>query len=40
MLTGFFVFSTFSNLSIIHKKKVLNGDLFSGMNLGLAKVDI
>ena len=40
MLTGFFVLKTFSNHSIIHKKKGLNRDLFSTSILGLANVDI
>ena len=40
MLTGFFVFSTFSNDSIIFKKKILNRDLVRWSILGLANVDI
>ena len=40
MLTGFFVFSTFSNHSIIPKKKGLNRDLFYRSKSGLANVDI
>jgi len=40
MLTGFFVLRIFSNHSFIHKKKVLNRDLFSESNLGLADADI